>query len=441
MIRVSGLHEQLEAAVTERSADGLSAQEQLRLICEIVAARPGVADARRCTDDLLPKLAEDGVRVLAWDEIEAERPQGAHGVLRERRLPGPDAARVRSRRIRSRSSRTSRSPSPSSSPRRRRRSPSSRASRCRRRSPRFVPVPGAPGEHADFVLLEELIEAHLDRLFPGMKILGASAFRVTRDADFEIREDEAGDLLRRVADNVRAPPLRRGDPARGRAALPGDTSASSSAPSSSSTPRTSTRSAGPLGVADLMSVMKLDRPSLKDAPFLPSSRGIFVRPPSGFEAIRKGDVLLHHPVRQLRPGPALPRGRGGRPGRARHQDDALPRRGRTRPIVAALARAAENGKQVAVLVELQGPVRRGEQHPVGRVARARRRPRRLRRRGPEDPREDRARRPARGRRDAPLRAPRDRQLQPRDGARLHGPRPLHRARRSSATTPRSSSTS
>ena len=53
------------------------------------------------------------------------------------------------------------------------------------------------------MLLEELIEANLDRLFPGMEILGASAFRVTRDADIEIREDEAGDLLRNVDRELR----------------------------------------------------------------------------------------------------------------------------------------------------------------------------------------------------------------------------------------------
>ena len=53
--------------------------------------------------------------------------------------------------------------------------------------PRFVPVPGARARHQEFVLLEKLVEANLDRLFPGMEILGASAFRVTRDADIEIR--------------------------------------------------------------------------------------------------------------------------------------------------------------------------------------------------------------------------------------------------------------
>ena len=71
--------------------------------------------------------------------------------------------------------------------------------------PRLVPVPPEGGAAADFLMLEDLVEAHLPQLFPGMKIRGASSFRVTRDADMEIREDEAADLLRSVAENVRRP--------------------------------------------------------------------------------------------------------------------------------------------------------------------------------------------------------------------------------------------
>src|SRR5207248_11047665 len=72
MIRVSGLHEQLEAAVTERSADGLSAPEQLRLIREIVC-RDEMLALRTLREDVLPKLAEAGVRLLEWDDVDPER--------------------------------------------------------------------------------------------------------------------------------------------------------------------------------------------------------------------------------------------------------------------------------------------------------------------------------------------------------------------------------
>src|SRR5438874_11474016 len=71
MIRVSGLHEQLEAAVTERSADGLSAPEQLRLIREIVC-RDEMLALRTLREDVLPKLAEAGVRLLEWADVDPE---------------------------------------------------------------------------------------------------------------------------------------------------------------------------------------------------------------------------------------------------------------------------------------------------------------------------------------------------------------------------------
>jgi polyphosphate kinase len=101
-----------------------------------------------------------------------------------------------------------------------------------------------------------------------------------------------------------------------------------------------------------MALQKLDRPDLKDVPFLPSSHSLFSEPGSVFETIRKADVLLHHPYDSFDPV-------------MRFLDDAasdpdvlaikmtLYRTGADSPIVSALARAAENGKQVAVLVELK----------------------------------------------------------------------------------------
>ena len=95
MIRVSGLHEQLEAAVTERSADGLSAPEQLRDDPGARPARLGARDSDAAPTTCARKLADAGVRILGWDEIEPERRKELLGVLRERRLPGADAPRVR----------------------------------------------------------------------------------------------------------------------------------------------------------------------------------------------------------------------------------------------------------------------------------------------------------------------------------------------------------
>ena len=107
-----------------------------------------------------------------------------------------------------------------------------------------------------------------------MDILGASAFRVTRDADIEIREDEAGDLLRSVTDNLR----RRRFGAAIRLEVEGRCSEHVRELLRTQLeldPGDVYEIQGPLGAADLMSVMKLDRPDLKDAPFLPASRSIF----------------------------------------------------------------------------------------------------------------------------------------------------------------------
>ena len=350
MIRVSGLHEQLEASVTERSADGLSAPEQLRLIREIVERDAGEA-MRVLREDLQPRLAEAGIRVLRWKEIEPERRKEltvffenvVYPVLTPLAFdpahPFPFVSNL------------SLSLAVELSEKKEKKAAFARVKVPASLS-RFVPVPGgAAGKDLEFILLEELIEAHLERLFPGMEILNASAFRVTRDADFEIREDEAGDLLRNVVENVRRRRFgaairlevetRCPEPVREllRTQLeldPGDVYAID----------------GPLGAADFLSVMKLDLPALKDPPYLPGSRSLFESSADVFETIRKGDVLLHHPYDSFAPVLRFLE-------TAAVDKDVLAikmtlyRTGADSPIVATLARAAENGKQVAVLVELK----------------------------------------------------------------------------------------
>ncbi len=347
MIRVSGLHDQLEASVTERSADGLSPTEQLKAIGEIVR-RDGAVAMRTLTEDVLPKLAEQGVRVVRWDAIEAEQRKELTGYFEsvvfpvltplafDPAHPFPFLSNLSlSLAIELSEKEDSR--------------PHFARIKVPPSLPRLLPVGGDAS--AVFILLEDLIEAHLAHLFPGMKIRGASSFRVTRDADMEIREDEAGDLLRSVAENVRRRrfgaairlevdnrcPERVRELLRGQLELEADDVY---------------EIPGPLGVSDLLSLLRVERPDLKDAPCVAASSLLFAAPRSAFEAIRKGDILFHHPYDSFDPV-------------MRFLDDAaddpdvlaikmtLYRTGTDSPIVAALARAAENGKQVAVLVELQ----------------------------------------------------------------------------------------
>ena len=274
-------------------------------------------------------------------------------------------------------------------------------------------------EKAEYLLLESLIQANLAELFPGLEIVSSHLFRVTRDADIEIQEDEASDLLATIEQEVRrrrfgavvrlevAPKT----PKRVRKLLQKQLEI---------TENEVYEVDGPLGAGDLMSLTRLDRRELKDPPFSPSVPAVFNLPDTSvFAAIRAGDILLHHPYDSFS------------------------------PVVEMIERASTDPKTVAIKMTLyrtnaglgdpprahprgrerqagrgprgaEGALRRGEEHRVGQVARAGGRPRGLRRRRPEDPRQDRARRPAREGRDPPLRAPRHRQLQRDDGAHLHG---------------------
>jgi polyphosphate kinase len=350
MIRVSGLHEQLEASVTERSADGLSPQEQLAQISEIVRRDVAVA-TDTLTRDLLPKLRESGVRLLRWDETDAEQRKRLTRYFESVVFPvltplAFDPAHpfpfvsnlslslaVRLSAGEGRPALFARVKVPPS-------------------LPRFVPLSEGPLRHTkEVLLLEDLIEAHLEALFPGVEVLGASSFRVTRDADIEIREEEASDLLRSVVENV----SRRRFGAAVRLELRSNCGEEV---------RSLLRSHlelddddlyefdGPLGGSDLLAIPRLERPDLKDSPLVPASRSLFEKRGEAFQTIREGDVLLHHPYDSFEPV-------------LRFLDDAatdqdvlaikmtLYRTGADSPVVASLARAAENGKQVAVLVEVQ----------------------------------------------------------------------------------------
>src|SRR5450755_1918873 len=350
MIRVSGLHEQLEAAVTERSADGLSAQEQLRLISE-TARRDCALAGSTLIADVLPKLAAEGVRVLPWTEIDPERRKDLTAYFENVVFPVLTPLAFDPAHPFPFLSNLSLSLAVELSAKDDEKKPFFARVKVPPSLPRLVPVAGAPGGSSDFLLMEDLIEAHLASLFPGMKIRGASAFRVTRDADFDLREEEAGDLLRTVAENVRQRrfgaairlEVDRRCPETVRELLRTQLELDS---------EDLYEIEGPLGTSDLLALLKLDRPTLKDPEFLAASRAFFSDANAGFEAIRQKDVLLHQPYDSFEPVLRFLEG-------AAEDPDVLAikmtlyRTGPDSPIVAALARAAENGKQVAVLVELQ----------------------------------------------------------------------------------------
>jgi polyphosphate kinase len=216
--------------------------------------------------------------------------------------------------------------------------------------PRLIPI-DAPEGRKHFVALEDVIAHNLDALFPGMDVRAAYCFRVTRDADLDLQEDEADDLLRAIESELRK--RRFGEPVRleVEAAMPAHL-------------REMLLDAlslgevdlyaidGMLGTSDLWSIVNLDRPELHDPPFTPSIPKRLVGEPDIFAAIREGDILLHHPYESFDPVVQFLKAAAADPDVLAIKQ-TLYRTSGNSPIVAALVEAAENGKQVAALIELK----------------------------------------------------------------------------------------
>ncbi|MBC7925112.1 MAG: polyphosphate kinase 1, partial [Bryobacteraceae bacterium] len=204
------------------------------------------------------------------------------------------------------------------------------------------------------VWLDQVIAANLGELFPGMTIKETHPFHVTRDSDLAIRELEAEDLLESVEEGVRQ--RRFGSVVRLMVTdeMPGSMLEILST-NLELEPREIFRSRGVLGWSRLMHIYKLDRPDLKDKPFVPCTPASVKNDEDEdiFASIRRQkNILLHHPFDSFQPVVDFVR-------RAAHDPDVLAikmtlyRVGRNSPIVEALLEAMENGKQVAVLVELK----------------------------------------------------------------------------------------
>lgn len=233
--------------------------------------------------------------------------------------------------------------------------------------PRLVRVPGPDGTAragdsvVHFVYLEEIIAAHLDMLFPGLEVVGSFPFRITRDADLEIEVDEASDLLTTVEEVVEQ--RARGKPVRIEVECSMHDNICHTLGSRLGVSASMIyRIAHPVGMADLMQLMALDRPELKDPPFLPSTPEELADDRDVFAAIRHHDILLYQPYDSFTPVVNFIR-------QAAHDPDVLAikitlyRVGSNSPIVNALMEARENGKTVAALIELKA--RFDEENNIG----------------------------------------------------------------------------
>jgi polyphosphate kinase len=221
--------------------------------------------------------------------------------------------------------------------------------------PRLVRVPPAArdGVRAAYVLLDDLLSYHISDLFPGFECLGAWAFRVIRNFDLSIDEEEAEDLLEQMKQEVR-----RRD--RGNAvAVLVDGRANASAiemlrESISVDPQFVIPVEGPLNLPDLSALAESlsEEPGLRDESFVPQRLPPFRNEDNVFAVIAQGDVLLHHPYESFDPVVELIEQAAVDPNVLAIKQ-TLYRTSGDSPIVKALMRAAENHKQVTALVEIK----------------------------------------------------------------------------------------
>jgi polyphosphate kinase len=214
---------------------------------------------------------------------------------------------------------------------------------------------------ATFVWLEDIIEANLSTLFPGMTIEDAVLFRVTRDADFEIESDEAEDLLRSISESVEKRrfglavrlQIERGVPRHIREILTRNLELDTFQVYSTEFP---------VGLSSLMQLYSLDRPELKYPPFTPGIRRETRDRHKIFHAVRERDMLFYHPYDSFKPVVDFIHEASMDPDVLAIKQ-TLYRVGSNSPIVEALKEACSRGKQVAALVELKA--RFDEENNIG----------------------------------------------------------------------------
>jgi polyphosphate kinase len=355
MVRAAGLKRRIATGLAVTAPSGLTAREQLEHISER-AHELVLAQARCFIDDVLPALDKEGIDVLRWGELDGAEQDQLHSLFRERVYPVLTPLAV-----------DPAHPFPYISGLSLNlavvvKNPETGVEHFARvKVPPLLPrlVLAAPQR---FVPLEDVIGAHLQQLFPGMEVLQWHTFRVTRNADLEVDEDEVENLLQALEREL----LRRrfGPPVRleveesmdphvldllVRELGVGDAEVY--------------RVPGPVDLSALWAVAELDRPDLKYQPFVPVTHPRLLDaeksgaekggPGDFFATLRQGDVLVHHPYDSFATSVQAFIERAATDPDVLAIKQTLYRTSGDSPIVDALIDAAEMGKQVLVLVELK----------------------------------------------------------------------------------------
>ncbi len=353
MIRVAAIKQQIDAQIVRRSDDGRMPLEQLAAIS--ARLRSSLAKQMRLLNhDLWPALGKHGIELKRVAELDSDKQASLERTFDDRVFPvltplavdaghpfpyisnlslslaveleemTRDGVKLHFARV-----------------------------KIPQTLPRFVPVEGAPSGRQWFVLLEDLIAHHLDALFPGMHVRESYVFRVTRDADLDLQEDEADDLLRAIESELQkrrfGEPVRleieRGMPEYLRDFLLKALDLSE---------LDCFEIDGLMGLADLFAIVNLpDFERLHDQPFTSAIPTRLIGVTDIFATIREGDLVLHHPYESFDPVVQFVR-QAAEDERVLAIKATLYRTsGKNSPIVRALLEAAENEKQVAVLIELK----------------------------------------------------------------------------------------
>jgi polyphosphate kinase len=355
-VRVAGLKQQVAAGIVERTADGMTPEAQLHRISTVV--REAMDQHRRClTQEVLPGLAERGVR-LEQDLTGLSRGDREHldqyfhsnvfPVLTPLAVdPGHPFPYI---------SNLSLSIAVVL------RGADGEERFARVKVPKIIPrwVPLTTPHH--FVPLEQVIGANLESLFPGIEILGWYLFRITRNTDLQIESsDEAEDLLsiiqeevrnRRFAEVVRIE-VHASMPVSLRQLLLAEFSEQQEPPALPLTAEDLYEVQGLMDTADLLSLSTLDIPALHDPVFHPGTQPRLAVVRNIFDVIREGDLFLHHPYDSFASSVERFIQTAAEDPDVVAIKLTLYRTGGDSSIARLLAQAAERGKQVAVLIELQ----------------------------------------------------------------------------------------
>jgi polyphosphate kinase len=347
MVRVAGLKRQVEAGLAARSADGLTPADQLTAIAakvEPLAQR----HASLFVDDVMPALARAGIEVKRWDELTEPQREELNEVFTDELFPVLTPLAVDSGRPFPFISNLSLNLAVLV-----RDTEGGRIHFARVKVPPSLPRFIAFGERREYVPLEDLIAANLHQLFPGMEVVEHHTFRVTRNADLEIN-DGADDLMEALEEELSrqrfSPAVRleieRSMPEHVLELLMSELELGQA---------DVYKLPGPLDLSGLWTLHALDRPDLKDPPFVPVTHpdlALTDEDMDVFELLHDRDVLVHHPYESFTTSVQ----------RFVEQAAADPDvlaikqtlyRTSGSPIVNALIEAAERGKQVVVLVELK----------------------------------------------------------------------------------------